>query len=366
MASKGDIDTDSFLLIIGPFLRAVQGTQDSAFFDRVSKKVFTAFVTSFGRENAVEMDGTEDENRRFVDVESKALQSFLFDMASDADTAEKNRKKLYQLHQEFPALTGEDFVSSEEMDVQQEEEEEEEEIVVKKKKATKATKVLETSDQKIKKVKKQAVDNVDVEEGKVKSIDKKVSLEVLDKKAVKEAKKEALKAVKIAEENAAKKAAAVEEAISVAKAAAAAIVATSDASKDKGSKVKKIKRSREELEEDVEDVPAPKVKKDKVAATAAAAVKKDKVTAAVVTPVVAAVKTASPAVAAAAAAVAPVPLEPYVAIKKFGGAKVNYVFKKVIHLYATLAFYLHILWVCCCYKMHILAHVCVCESPVSV
>ena len=308
MASKGDIDTDSFLLIIGPFLRAVQGTQDSAFFDRVSKKVFTAFVTSFGRENAVEMDGSEDENRRFVDVESKALQSFLFDMASDADTAEKNRKKLYELHQEFPALTGEDFVSSEEMDEQQEEAEEEEEIVVKKKKTTKVRKILETSDQKIKKVIKQAVDNVSVEEAKVKSDEQKVSLEVLDKKAAKEAKKEALKAVQIGEEIAAKKAAAVEQAISVAKAAAAAIVAAADASKDKGSKVKKVKRSREELEEDAEEAPAPKVKKDKVA----------------VAPVVAAVKTA--------AAVVPAPLEPYVAIKKFGGAKLNYVFKKVTYL----------------------------------
>jgi hypothetical protein len=349
VASKGDIDTDSFLLIIGPFLRALQGTQDSAFFDRVSKKVFTAFVTSFGRENAVEMDGSEDENRRFVDVESKALQSFLFDMASDADTAEKNRKKLYQLHQEFPALTGEDFVSSEGMDEQQEDEEEEEEIVVKKKSNKKVPKILETSDQKIKKVKKQVVDHVDVEEVKVKSVEKKVSLEVLDKKAVKESKKEALKAVKIAEEKAAKKAAAVEEAISVAKAAAAAIATAADASKDKGSKVKKVKRSREDLEEDVEDVPAPKVKKDKVAAVpvaAAVAVKKDRVTAAVVTPVVAAVKTASPAVASpavAAAAVAPLPLEPYVAIKKFGGAKLNYVFKKVTHLYAMIASNLHIL-----------------------
>ena len=330
VASKGDIDTDSFLLIIGPFLRAVQGTQDSAFFDRVSKKVFSAFVKSFGRENAVVMDSSEDESRRFGDVESKALQSFLFDMASDADTAEKNRKKLYILHQEFPALTGEDFVTSEEMDEQQEEEEEEEEeIIVKKKTTRKIVKMLETSDQKIKKVTKQIMDIVATEKAKVVIEGKKVSSEIIDKKAAKEARKEALKALKIAEELAAKKAADIEEAIATAAATALAAAAAS-----KGSKSKKVKRTREELEEEAEDVPVPKSKKEKVS--------KESSKAAVVVPVpvpVAAVKTvaavetvvvAAVAVAPIVAASVPLPLEPYVAMKKFGGQKVNYVFKKVI------------------------------------
>ena len=332
VASKGDIDTDSFLLIIGPFLRAVQGTQDSAFFDRVSKKVFSAFVKSFGRENPVVIDSSEDESRRFGDVESKALQSFLFDMASDADTAEKNRKKLYTLHQEFPALTGEDFVTSEETDEQQEEEEEvEEEIVVKKKTTKKNGKILETSDQKIKKVTKQVMDNVATEEVKVVVEEKKVSSELIDKKAAKEARKEALKALKFAEEVAAKKAEDIEEAIATATALAAAAAAAAS----KGNKIKKVKRTREELEEEAEDVPVHKSKKEKVSkesSKATVAVPIPMPAAAVKT--VVAVKTVAAVAAVAVAPIVPasvpLPLEPYVAMKKFGGQKVNYVFKKVI------------------------------------
>ena len=123
LVSKGAINTDAFVRVLRPFFGAVQGCLDTSFQDRVSKKVFSAFVKIFAREH----QESTGEEQLFLNVKTSVIQGMIFSIASDSDTVEKNRRKLYMLHQEFPEVTGQPFVSLEE-----EEEEEEEEIVMSK------------------------------------------------------------------------------------------------------------------------------------------------------------------------------------------------------------------------------------------
>ena len=116
--SGGDIDTDAFMRVLRPFFGAMQGCLDSSFQERVSKKIFSAFVSDFAREHR---DGEEGQ-QLFLGVRTSAVQGMIFGIASDSDTVEKNRRKLYLLHQEFPRVTGLPFAPDDEVDEEEEEE----------------------------------------------------------------------------------------------------------------------------------------------------------------------------------------------------------------------------------------------------
>ena len=120
IVTKGDINTDAFVRALRPFFGAVQGCLDTSFQERVSNKIFSAFVKTFAREHK----GSTEDEMLFLKVKTTVIQGMIFSIASDSDTADKNRRKLYLLHQEFPEVTGQPFVSFEE------EEDEEEEIVM--------------------------------------------------------------------------------------------------------------------------------------------------------------------------------------------------------------------------------------------
>jgi hypothetical protein len=309
VATKGDIDTEAFLRVLGPFFRAAQGTLDPAFQDRVCRKVFSKFITDFARENMVRDDSSIDENRRFEEVDSKAVQGLIFNIASDDDTIEKNRRKLYLLHQEFPALTGKQFVDTDAM------EEEEEEVV--KVKVTKKEKKLrqinaEVADMKIVEKEKgtKSVKVTEEIEKKLKKADK-VESKIEDRKVEKKVEKKEEKKVEKKEEKVEK----IEE----------------------KKESKKEKRGRAEFEEDDlsagNDLTAMILKKKAANGTEDLSAAADKLK---MKQKERADKTASEAapapVVAVAKAVSPspsLPLASFIASKKFTGAKTNYVFKNV-------------------------------------
>jgi hypothetical protein len=329
VATKGDIDTEAFLRVLGPFFRAAQGTLDPAFQDRVCRKVFSKFITDFARENMVRDDALIDENRRFGEVESEALQGLIFNIASDDDTIEKNRRKLYLLHQEFPALTGKQFVDTDAM-----EEEEEEEVVEVKVKVTNKEKKLkqintEVADMKIvekengtKSVK--VTEEIEKKTKKADKVESKIEHKKIEKKVEKKEEKVEKKEEKVEkkEEKVEKKEEKVEK-------------------KEEKKESKKEKRVRAEFEEDDlstgNDLTAMILKKKQKAANGtedlSASVDKLKMkmkqkeradesdSQAAPAPVVAVTKAVSPSPS--------LPLAPFIASKKFTGAKTNYVFKNV-------------------------------------
>jgi ribosomal RNA-processing protein 1 len=116
--TMGEISTDAFTRLLRPFFAAAQGCLDTSFQERVSNKVFRAFARTHAREHRGGMDGVGggdgdggDGQQLFLNVRTSTVQAMIFEAASDADTAEKNRRRLYLLHQEFPSLTGLAFAS---------------------------------------------------------------------------------------------------------------------------------------------------------------------------------------------------------------------------------------------------------------
>jgi ribosomal RNA-processing protein 1 len=108
----GEISTDAFTRLLRPFFAAAQGCLDTSFQERVSSKVFRAFARTHAREHrgSMELDGG-DVQQLFFNVRTSTVQAMVFEAASDSETAEKNRRRLYLLHQEFPSVTGLAFAS---------------------------------------------------------------------------------------------------------------------------------------------------------------------------------------------------------------------------------------------------------------
>ena len=104
--TKGDIDTATFLKCMEPFTKAVGSVTDFIYLGRVIKGLFIRYVTDY----AVDINDKTKKEGIFYNVASIAIQKIIFDIASDDDTLAKNRESLYQLHQEFPLITGKDFV----------------------------------------------------------------------------------------------------------------------------------------------------------------------------------------------------------------------------------------------------------------
>jgi hypothetical protein len=331
VATKGEINTEAFLRVLGPFFRAAQGTLDPAFQERVCKKVFSKFISDFARENMVHDGSTSDsdENRRFEDVESEAVQGLIFSIASDDDTIEKNRRKLYLLHQEFPALTGKQFVDNDAMD---EEVDEEVEVIVTKKEKEKKQKNTEVTDMKI----------VEEEKG-VKSVN---AVEGSEKKANKSDKVESKKEEKKVEKKEEKKIEKKEE----------KKIENKEEKKEEKKEGKKEKRGRVEFEENEHTNGDDSMKKkekrsngnaelnaaadylkekkkelaDKIAAKNAAAPTPPVAPAAVTTTVTSAATAVAVAAVSKSTPTSPSePLVPFISSKKFTGSKTNYVFKNV-------------------------------------
>ena len=108
----GEISTDAFTRLLRPFFAAAQGCLDTPFQERVSNKVFRSYIRTHAREHqgATDLEGA-DAHQLFVNVCTSVVQAMIFDIASDSDTVEKNRRRLYLLHQEFPSVTGLAFAS---------------------------------------------------------------------------------------------------------------------------------------------------------------------------------------------------------------------------------------------------------------
>lgn len=315
MATKGEINTEAFLRVLGPFFRAAQGTLDPAFQERVCKKVFSKFISDFARENMIHDGSTSDsdENRRFEDVDSEAVQGLIFSIASDDDTIEKNRRKLYLLHQEFPALTGKQFVDNDAMD---EEVDEEVEVIVTKKEKKKKQKITEVTDMKIVEEEKgvKSVKAVEGSEKKTNKSDKveskKVEKKIENKEEKKEEKKEAKKEKRGRvefEEN--------------------------EHTNGDDSMKKKEKRSNGNAELDAAADYLKEKKKelaDRIAAKNAAAPTPPLPLALATAAVVTTVAAAAAAVGSKTTPTSPSePLVPFISSKKFTGSKTNYVFKNV-------------------------------------
>ena len=134
-ASNGDINSDAFMRVLRPFFAAVQGCLDKSFQERVILKVFSAFVTDHAREHrGSDETVTEARKHLFLNVQTSIVQSMIFSTASDSDTLEKNRRRIYTLHQEFPPVTGLPFASMDEIEDTEEmqiEIEKEEKVAVK-------------------------------------------------------------------------------------------------------------------------------------------------------------------------------------------------------------------------------------------
>jgi Nucleolar protein,Nop52 len=110
--TMGEISTDAFTRLLRPFFAAAQGCLDTSFQERVSNKVFRAFARTHAREHrgSMELDGG-DVQELFFNVRTSTVQAMVFEAASDSETAEKNRRRLYLLHQDFPSVTGLAFAS---------------------------------------------------------------------------------------------------------------------------------------------------------------------------------------------------------------------------------------------------------------
>ena len=105
--TNGDIDTTTFLKCLEPFTKAIGSIIDNIYLSRVIKGVFFRYINDY----AVNIhDKTKKDDGIFYNVSSMAIQKIIFDVASDNDTLTKNREPLYQLHQEFPVITGKDFI----------------------------------------------------------------------------------------------------------------------------------------------------------------------------------------------------------------------------------------------------------------
>ena len=121
-ATEGEISTEVFIKLMCPFTNAlIRVGEDQVYLERIHKSVFGNYLESAKNE-------TEPS---FPSVDVKVLQKTIFDMASEPETPEFCRKRLYQLHKEISAVSCVAFVP--EVDDEKEEK-------VKEKKKSKKTK----------------------------------------------------------------------------------------------------------------------------------------------------------------------------------------------------------------------------------
>lgn len=108
--TDGSIDTNTFDKLLLPFYQAMVRVDDSTFIERVHRSVFNDFAENFCAEAASEEDS---DKKVFSNVNTKFVQKRVFDLASDENTNERFRKKLYDLHKVFAQKTRVQFITDE-------------------------------------------------------------------------------------------------------------------------------------------------------------------------------------------------------------------------------------------------------------
>lgn len=102
LKSEGEtsITTDTFLLLVSPFLDILAGrnSSDPVFRERIHKSVFRAFLSLINVEP------------KLSTIDAKVLQKRVFELAADEATVTECRQRLYDLHKEIAAKTGTAFV----------------------------------------------------------------------------------------------------------------------------------------------------------------------------------------------------------------------------------------------------------------
>lgn len=109
--TDGVIETSVFDKLLTPFYNVLVRVDDSTFIERVSRSVFGAFAQELCAESK---SSEEDSDKKvFTTVNTKFLQKKMFDLASDEQTNERFRKRLYELHKAISLKTRVQFVTDE-------------------------------------------------------------------------------------------------------------------------------------------------------------------------------------------------------------------------------------------------------------
>ena len=105
--TSGKIATKDFLVVFRPFLDSVLRLDDNnVYIERVYKEVLHKYASTYAAENA----DSEETTTVFAGVNTKVLQKVVFDLASEEETPNVCRKKLYDLHKAYAAATKQQFV----------------------------------------------------------------------------------------------------------------------------------------------------------------------------------------------------------------------------------------------------------------
>jgi ribosomal RNA-processing protein 1 len=115
-ATKGELTTEFFMLVISPFLRMMIEGDDTTVIERIHQSVFSNFLTKYARENMINKKENEEEKEPkeetffFLQVDTRLLQAKLFDLASSPDTSNRYRSRLYTIHKQCAFVTKQDFI----------------------------------------------------------------------------------------------------------------------------------------------------------------------------------------------------------------------------------------------------------------
>jgi ribosomal RNA-processing protein 1 len=114
LVAGAEITNGQFMATIQTFLTTLKSGIEMIIVDRILNGIFRKYIEKYATEvkNSDMDSGDESESKAtpFVNVKTKNLQQVIFDIASSEDTNSSNRRKLYDLHKQFPALTGVAFV----------------------------------------------------------------------------------------------------------------------------------------------------------------------------------------------------------------------------------------------------------------
>lgn len=107
-STNGNISSMNFVALIQPFLSAINNDPDASYKDRVTRRIFTLFLSDYASENKGKNEGVIV----FRKVNTKLLQAMVFELASSDgdDVSESARKRLYAIHREFQSVTKEEFI----------------------------------------------------------------------------------------------------------------------------------------------------------------------------------------------------------------------------------------------------------------
>lgn len=107
--TSGEITTKQFLRCIKPFLNGLCNADEVSYQQRIIKRIFTEFLSSYAVE-VVALSSSTAKNG-FRNVKTCTLQGAVFDAASLESTKDSYRTSIYALHKLFQRTTGIQFYS---------------------------------------------------------------------------------------------------------------------------------------------------------------------------------------------------------------------------------------------------------------